>query len=395
MIPNLTTISTLGLAHHRNGVVPFGLRLADRLLHLHVIGMSGTGKSTLLANLALQDAKNGIGFCLIDPHGDLARDVADRLADDVIHWTLADPDCSYGYNPLTHVPLSYRPLVASGLIEALKKQWADAWGARMEHLLRYAVLALLDHPHADLAGIMEIFIDKDYRREVIAHIQDDQVRRFWTQEFPAMNYKTAFDGVAPIANKLGAFLAHPVLRTSLCQPKEPLRFRRLMDEGRPLIINLSKGRLGADLANVTGGLLLSSLINAAFSRQDQPALERRPYMLLIDEFHNFTTQAIADVLPETRKYGLGLTLAHQHVAQVEPALFDAILGNTGSLMAFRLGPNDAPLIARQLEIDRLADLTNLANHRVYSRLMVDGQRTRAFSGETVPPARDESAGSGR
>lgn len=362
------------------------MRLADRLMHLHVIGQTGTGKSTLLANLALQDAANGIGVCLIDPHGDLAEAVADRLGDDVLVWTIVDPKCPFGYNPLTRVPARYRPLVASGLIDAFKKQWADAWGARMEHLLRYAVLALLDQPRADLSGIMQLFIDKDYRGEVIERLEDPQVRQFWVREFPSMNYKTAFDGVAPIANKLGAFLAHPLVRTALCDPEEPLRFRRIMDEGKCLIVNLAKGRLGTDMANVLGGLIVASLINAAFSRQDLPDDKRRPFILLIDEFHSFTTATIADMLPETRKYGLGLVLAHQHVSQVDPLVFEAILGNAGSLMVFRLGANDAPVFTRALETVTAADLINLPNHQAYVRLMVDGQRTRTFSAETLPLA---------
>jgi len=379
-----STISTLGIAHRRSGDAPFGIRLADRLMHLHVIGQTGSGKSTLLANLALQDAARGIGFCLIDPHGDLADEVAARVGSYAIVWNVADPTSPYGYNPLTRVPVVYRPLVASGLIDALKKQWADAWGARMEHLLRYAVLALLDHPHADLTGIMRLFIDKDFRCEVVARVEDEQVRHFWEREFPAMNYKTSFDGVAPIANKLGAFLAHPVVRKALCNPDEPLRFRRIMDEGQCLIVNFAKGRLGTDMANVLGGLMVASLVNAAFSRQEQASEPRRPFMLLIDEFHNFTTGTIADMLPEIRKYGLGLTLVHQHVAQVDPTVFEAILGNSGSLMAFRVGANDAPTIARQLEIDRIGDLINLPNHRTFVRLMVDGQRTRAFTAATMP-----------
>ena len=383
MIFDPTVVSSLGLALRRERRFPFGIRLADRLMHLHVIGQTGTGKSTLLANLALQDAARGVGFCLIDPHGDLAQSVAERLGDDALVCTVADPASPFGYNPLTRVPLQYRPLVASGLIDALKKQWADAWGARMEHLLRYAVLALLDQPRADLRDIMQLFIDKEFRGEALGRIEDPQVRQFWLREFPAMNYKTAFDGVAPIANKIGAFLAHPVVRKALCEPEEPLRFRRIMDQGQCLIVNLGKGRLGTDMANVMGGLIVASLMNAAFSRQDLPNAERRPFMLHVDEFHNFTTATIADMLPETRKYGLGLTLVHQHIAQVESQVFAAILGNAGSLIAFRLGANDAPVFVRQLETVTTGDLINLPNHRALVRLMVDGQRTRTFSAETL------------
>lgn len=378
------TIGTLGLAYRRQGSVPFGIKLADRLMHLHVVGQTGTGKSTLLANLALQDAAAGYGFCLIDPHGDLAEVLAARLGERAIVWTPADPTNPYGYNPLTRVPEEYRPLVTSGLIDAFKKQWADAWGVRMEHLLRHALLTLLDQPRADLRDIIPLFIDKEVRAAMLAHVHDPQVRRFWADEFPEMRSKAAIDGVAPIANKLGAFLSHPNVRQSLCEPAKPLRFRRIMDEGQILIVNLAKGRLGADIANVLGGLIVSSVMNAAFSRQNLPPTRRRPFMLHVDEFPSFTTAAIAGMLPETRKYALGLTLIHQHIAQVDPMVFEAILGNVGSLMVFRVGVNDAPAFARQLERVTPSDLINLPNHRAFMRMMLDGRRTPAFTVETLP-----------
>lgn len=378
------TVSTLGLAYDRKAGVPFGIKLADRLMHLHIAGQTGTGKSTLLANLALQDAARGYGFALIDPHGDLADSLAQRLDGKAIIWSPADPANPYGYNPLTSVPSEFRPLVASGLIDAFKKQWADAWGVRMEHLLRHALLTLLDQPKADLRDVMRLFLDKDARAGMLTRVTDPQIRSFWADEFPKMNYKTAFDGVAPIANKLGAFLAHPSVRKALCSPEQPLRFRRIMDEGQILIVNLGKGRLGADTANVLGGLVVASIVNAAFSRQSIPVQQRRPFMLHVDEFHAFTTAAIADMLPETRKYGLGLTLVHQHIAQVDPAVFAAILGNVGSLMTFRVGADDAPVFVRQLEHAALGDLINLPNHQAYMRLMLDGQRTPVFSVKTLP-----------
>ncbi|WP_386331471.1 type IV secretory system conjugative DNA transfer family protein [Sulfitobacter sediminilitoris] len=378
-------MSTLGLALSRYGNTPFGIRLADRLMHLHVVGQTGTGKSTLLANLALQDAARGFGFCLIDPHGDLADTLAAHLGDRAHLWAPADPDNPYGYNPLTRVPEAFHPLVAAGLIDAFKKQWTDAWGVRMEHLLRHALLTLLAQPRADLRDLIPLFIDKAVRAQMLARVTDPQVRHFWYNEYPKMNYKTAFDGVAPIANKLGAFLAHPNVRRALCEPAKPLRFRKIMDEGQLLIINLSKGRLGADVTNVLGGLIVASIVNAALSRQSIPENARRPFMLHVDEFHAFTTASIADILPETRKYGLGLTLVHQHIAQVETAVFDAILGNVGSLMVFRVGANDAPVFLRQLEHVTSSDLINLPNHRAYMRVMVNGQRSRVFSVATMPP----------
>ena len=374
----------IGNAYHRCGDRPFSITQADRMHSLYVIGQTGTGKSTLLYNLAMQDAGNGQGFCLIDPHGDLAETLSQHIGRKHIYWNIADPACGYGYNPVTRVSTQFRPLIASGLIDALKKQWADAWGARMEHLLRYALLALLELPRADLGDVIRLYIEPEFRREVIPQITDLQVQRFWTREYSRMNYRTAFDGVAPIANKLGALLAHPLIRTALCEPAKPLRFRQIMDDEQILIINLAKGRIGNDNANVLGGLIVSSLMNAAFSRLDLPETKRRPFALHIDEFHNFTTEAFASALAELRKYGLSLTLAHQHLSQLEPAVLDAIFGNVGSMVAFRLGAIDAPIFCRQLGQLEPQNLISLPNYHVWIQLMIAGQKSRAFSAKTHP-----------
>ncbi|HHG90310.1 MAG TPA: DUF87 domain-containing protein [Devosia sp.] len=378
-------VTLLGQAHSRYGDFPFGIRLKDRLMHLYVIGQTGTGKSTLLGNMARQDAEADIGFCLVDPHGDLARQLSQSLSGKHLYWDIADPESPFGYNPLTPVTAPFRPLVASGFIEALKKQWADAWGVRMEHLLRYAVLAFLEQPEADIRDIVRLYVDKDFRHKVVARVTDEQVFAFWTREFPNMNYQTAVDGVAPIANKLGAFLASPVVRKAICEPQHPLRFRRIMDEGGILIVNLAKGRLGADMSNVLGGLIVASIMNAAFTRHDQPEAQRRPFMLYVDEFHSFTSSALAGMMSETRKYGLGLTLAHQHIVQADREVFEAVLGNAGSVMVFRTGSQDAPTFERQLGTVTIPDLVNLPNYRAFVQLMVDGEIKRVFSATTFPP----------
>lgn len=378
--------TNIGIAHRRYGDLPFGIRQRDRLLHMYIIGQTGTGKSTLLANLALQDAKAGRGFCLIEPHGDLARDVSSRLGFNHIYWDVADPLSPIGYNPIAKVSESLQPLVTSGLIDTLRRQWADAWGARMEHLLRYSVLALLAQPRADLRDVMRLHTDKMFRTQAIARVTDPQVLAFWTKEYPNMNYKTAIDGVAPIANKLGAFLAHPVIRAALCEPQEPLRFRRLMDDRAQLVINLSKGRLGTDVSNVVGGLIVSSIMHAAFSRYSLPESERTPFFLYIDEFHSFSTSALASMLSEVRKYGLGLVLAHQHSAQLDSDTFEAIMGNVGTQIVFRIGASDALAFSRQFDDIPPRDLSNLPNYRTYMKLMVDGLRTFAFSATMQPPA---------
>ncbi|MCB2052417.1 MAG: type IV secretion system DNA-binding domain-containing protein [Novosphingobium sp.] len=359
----------------------------DRMLHLYIIGQTGTGKSTLIANMVQQDIAAGNGLCLIDPHGDLAESLAPHLGPNDLYWVVADPNSPYGYNPLTRTSETHRPLVASGLIDALKKQWKDAWGVRMEHLLRYAVMALLEQRKADLRDVIQLFIDRKFRAQILAAVQDPQTRHFWEQEFPAMNYKTAVDGVAPIANKLGAFLAHPIIRKAITEPEIPLRFRRIMDKGGVLIVNLAKGRIGNDNANVLGGLLTASFFNAALSRHDLPEAERQPFYLYVDEFHSFTTLAFADTLSEVRKYGLGVILAHQYAEQAEPVIQHAIFGNVGSLIAFRVGARDASIIAQQFVPLSPLDLLNQANHDAFARVMVNGKRSRAFSISGFPPDR--------
>jgi len=373
------------MAYSRYGDKRFGILQPDRLFHMYILGQTGTGKSSLLFNMARQDVRAGIGFCLIDPHGDLAKALSKTINQPHIYWNVADPECPFGYNPLTRSSEALRPLVASGLIDALKKQWADAWGPRMEHLLRYAILALLEQPRADVRDIMRMFLDKDFRNEVLSFVTDAQVRQFWTQEYPAMNYKTSFDGVAPIANKLGAFLAHPVIRKSICEPVEPLRFRKIMDEGQILIVNLSKGQIGSDLANVLGGLIVSSISNAAFSRHGTAEELRRPFMLYVDEFHSFTTESFANMLSETRKYALGVTLSQQYVDQSDRSVFEAILGNVGTLLAFRIGAADGSIVSRQLGKVRAEDVINQPNYSAFVRLMVKGAQTKAFSMTTLPP----------
>ncbi|MFZ7093737.1 type IV secretory system conjugative DNA transfer family protein [Primorskyibacter sp. 2E233] len=383
MFPISPTISILGHAYSRHGDRLFGIRQPDRLLHTYVVGQTGTGKSTLIQNLAMQDYRAGRGWCVIDPHGDLAEALA-ATCHKAIYWNVADPASEYGYNPLTRTSPRLRPLVTSGLIEALKKQWADAWGVRMEHLLRHAVLALLDVPATDLRDIPRMFLDRAFRLEILSYVTDPQVRQFWTEEYPNMNYKNASDGFAPIANKLGAFLSHPVVRTALCEPAQPLRFRHLMDTGQGLVINLAKGRLGADIANVLGGLLVSNITHAAFSRHDIAEARRRPFFLYVDEFHSFTTEAVADLLSETRKYGLGIVMSQQHTGQNADPVFASILGNVGTMICFRVGATDAPILSAQLGHVAGQDLVTLPNYQAFVRMMLDQAPSRAFSMRTLP-----------
>ncbi len=360
------------------------MRQRDRLHHLLLIGQTGTGKSTLIAQMAAQDVSSGQGFCLIDPHGDLSKALATKTSDHLHYWDVADPNSPFGYNPLTPVSEIRRPLVASGLIDTLRHQWADAWGPRMENLLRWSCLALLEQPSATIADIMPLLTKREFRREIVANVSDPECRRFWIEEFPALNYKGAIDGVAPISNKLGTFLAHPTLRKALTEPKRPLRLRQIMDKGQSLIINLSKGRLGAEAANVMGGLILTAIRNAAFTREDQPEAVREPFMVYVDEFPNFTSETLAESLSELRKYRIGFTLAGQHLSQATRAVREALFGNVGTIVGFRVGPEDASYLSRYFQVPTEKDLLNLPNHAAYCRLMIDGTQSRCFSLRTLP-----------
>lgn len=376
-------VTTLGVTTGRYRPRPFGILQPDRLMHMYIIGQTGVGKTTFMHNMMRQDIAAGRGFCFIDPHGDLAEDIA--ASGNIDHyWSPADPDCPYGYNPLSFVTPEFRPLLASGLIDTLKKQWADAWGVRMEHLLRFTLLALLERPGSSLDDIVPMFLEKGFRAEVLRKVTNDKVLEFWQKEYPAMNYKTASDGFAPIANKIGAFLAHPLVRKAVCEPETPLRFRRIMDSGQSLVVNLAKGRLGVDVSNVLGGLIISSIANAAYTRQSLPEGERRPFFFYVDEFHSFTTGAFSNMLSELRKYGLGMVLAGQYSAQGDTDVLVAILGNVGTLICFRVGATDAPLFAKYLATAAISprDLVNLSNFEMVVRLMVQGKQTEGFSSET-------------
>lgn len=377
----------LGRVDHRADNRRFGIKREDRFLHLYIIGKTGTGKSTLLAQMARQDIAAGRGMALIDPHGDLVARLYDECCDrtDVVYLDATDPAQPYGYNPLRHVRPDRIPLAASGLLEVLKKIWADAWGVRMEHILRNALYALLEQEEATLLDILRLFRERAYRRQVAAAVTNEPVRVFWEKEFDRFSFGYRADGVASIQNKIGAFLADPFMRRILTEPREPISLRRIMDEGKVLLVNLGKGRIGEDSASLLGGLLVTTIGLAAYSRADMAPASRRDFFVYVDEFQNFTTLAVANMLAELRKYRVGLTMAHQYLHQLEPEIRHAVLGNAGSLVSFRLGAEDAPLIASELK-SRFsnADLQGLPNYHAYIRLMIDGEPSKAFSATTRP-----------
>lgn len=378
----------LGRTTYRRTFRPLHIHEADRLFHVHVVGKTGVGKSSLLETLAHQDLACGRGFALIDPHGDTAHAVIASANDDerdcIIYLNATDPTQPFGYNPLRQVRDDKIPLAASGLLDTFRKLWPDAWGVRMEHVLRASLYALLERPGSTLPDILRLYADDELRRAITGRVRNEVVRRFWTDEFEAYQPRYRAEVVAPIQNKLGALLADPTLYRILVEPKVDLRFRKIMDEGGVLIANLAKGRLGEDSSATLGSLLVSTIGLAALSRADAPAEARRPFFLYVDEFQTFTTLAFANMMAELRKYGLGLTLAHQHFQQLDPEVRHAVLGNAGTLISFRVGPEDAHLLAQEFQPTfGVLDLINLPNRHFYLKLMIDGAPSKPFSAVTL------------
>jgi hypothetical protein len=382
---------TLARTNSRNRSEHFGIEQADRLLHLYVIGKTGVGKTTLLETLIIQDIEAGRGCALIDPHGDLVERVARRALasrpDDVIYVDVPNPLQPYSYNPLSRVSVDKRPLVASGLMEVFKKMWGDAWGVRMEHILRNALLTLLEQPAATVPDILRLFVDKAFLRQSMERVTNLQVKQFWKTEFDKYSFRQRPEAIAPIQNKVGAFLSDPRIHRIIAGDGVPIRLRSVMDDGRVLLINLAKGKIGDDSAGLLGGLFVTALGLAAYSRADIPEERRRPFFIYIDEFQNFTTLSVANMLSELRKFHVGMVLAHQYLHQLEPDIRHAVLGNAGTLISFRLGPEDAAFIAREFAPNfEPLDLMNLPNHDIYIKLMIDGTPSKPFSATTFPPS---------
>jgi len=382
-------IALLGRVKYRARREVFGFLPDDRLRHLAVIGKTGMGKSTLLHNMIVSDIQAGRGVGLIDPHGDLADAILDsvprRRTNEVVAFDAGDRDFPPAFNPLQYDRPDQRPLVASGVVSSFKKLYGDSWGPRLEHILRNSLLALLETPGTSLLSLMRLLGDASYRRSVTGRISDPVVRSFWHHEFAGWNEKFRSEAVAPIQNKIGHFLSNPILRSIVGQSKGTIDLRQLMDEGRVLVVNLSKGRIGDDASTLLGSLLVTSLQLAAMSRADTPEGERRDFFMYVDEFQNFATESFATILSEARKYRLSLTIANQYLAQMEDETADAVFGNVGSLLVFQVGARDAETLAEQLGDDaRPQELMTLPRFAAYVRLLIDGMPSRPFSMETLP-----------
>ncbi len=386
----MTEITAFAQTNFRNQATAFGIKTDDRRRHLYAIGKTGMGKTNMLENLAIQDIRNGHGMCFVDPHGDTAEKLIsmippDRI-NDVIYLNPADQDYPISFNVLEEVPREFRPLVASGLIGVFQKLWADSWGPRLEYILRNALLALLETPGSTLLGVMRILTDKKYRIRVSNNITDPVVKAFWTEEFPKWNERVLQEVISPIQNKVGQFLTSPIIRNMLGQTKSAFDVRTVMDEKKILILNLAKGRMGEDNSSLIGAMLITKIQLAAMGRVDTPEEERLDFYLYVDEFQNFSTESFANILSEARKYRLNLILANQYITQLDEIVRDAIFGNVGTIVSFRVGAIDAEALEKEFEpVFTMNDIVNLPKYNIYLKLMIDGIAGDAFSATTLPP----------
>jgi energy-coupling factor transporter ATP-binding protein EcfA2 len=374
----------------RNKQVKFGIKREDRRAHTYIIGKTGTGKSTLLETLIRQDIASGHGLALLDPHGDLVERILAHLPEerkrDLIYFNVPDHAQALGLNPLETISPLRRPLAASGLLEVFKKLWLDSWGPRLEHIMRNALLALLDQPQATLADVLRLLDDQEFRKSAVTRVQNDRVRDFWAREYENYPVRFRLEAIAPIQNKVGAFLANPVLNKILTQTKNAFYLRRVMDEGKILLVNLAKGKIGEDTATLLGALLITRVGLAALSRADISEADRKDFYLYLDEFQNFTTLSLASMLSELRKYRVNMIFAHQYLGQLDPHVREAILGNVGTLLSFRLGVSDAEVLEKEFYPQfSIKDLISLPNYHVYLKLMINSIISDPFSAKILSP----------
>ncbi len=377
----------------RGKEVPFGIKAKDRQRHMYVIGKTGMGKSTMLENMAVQDIQNGEGIAFIDPHGSSAElllsYVPEHRVNDVVYFAPFDLDHPVSFNVMEDVGPDKRHLVVSGLMSTFKKIWVDAWSARMEYILTNALLALIEYPDTTLLSVNRLFSDKHYRNRVVDYVKDPAVKAFWVEEFAAYTDRFAAEALPAIQNKIGQFTGNPLIRNIIGQPHSSFDIRKIMDEKKILIMNLSKGLVGESNANLLGSMLTTRIYLAAMSRADLPVEKMKTmpnFYFYVDEFQSFANSTFANILSEARKYHLNLIIAHQYIEQMEEDVRNAVFGNVGTTIAFRVGPFDAEVLETIFTPRFLApDLVNLGFAQIYLTLMIDGIGSQPFSAVTLPP----------
>ncbi|MFA6257503.1 MAG: type IV secretion system DNA-binding domain-containing protein [Candidatus Paceibacterota bacterium] len=393
-IPINREITYLGLTTFRDKNQLFGIKRKDRRQHVYILGKSGSGKSVLMFNMIIQNIQNGEGVCVVDPHGELVEGVLSAIPPermkDVVYFNPADVDYHIGFNVLELIDPQYKHLVASGLMGIFTKIWANAWSARMEYILNNCILALLDTPGTTLLGIPRMLVDKDYRQKIIANLKDPVIKAFWVHEYEAWQDKFRNEAIAPIQNKVGQFLSTSIIRNVVGQSKSTINIFDIMNDGKIFLVNVSKGRIGEDNSGLLGGMIITKIQLAAMERVRIPEEHRKDFYLYVDEFQNFVTDAFAGILSEARKYRLNLTVAHQYTAQLvvdkSSAVRDAVFGNVGTMIVFRVGSDDADFLEKEFDPEFTpGDIVNLPNYKIYLKLMIDGVTSRPFSAKTLPP----------
>jgi hypothetical protein len=389
-------VTIFAKADSRNKNVEFGIKAKDRTRHVYVIGKTGMGKSTLLENMAVQDIANGEGMAFIDPHGKTAElllnYVPEHRLKDVLYFAPFDMNHPISFNVLEDVGYDKRHLVVSGLMSTFKKIWLDAWSARMEYILTNTLLALLEFPGSTLLGVNRMLADKEYRKRVVDNVKDPAVKSFWVDEFAKYTDKFAAEATPAIQNKIGQFTNNPLIRNIIGQSRSSFDLRKMMDENKVIIINLSKGRVGEANANLLGSMLITKIYLAAMSRADvqERELQKLPnFYLYVDEFQSFANESFADILSEARKYKLNLTIAHQYIEQMSEEVRAAVFGNVGTMITFRVGAFDAEVLEKEFAPQFTAeDLVNLGFTQIYLKLMIDGVSSQPFSAMTTPPIKE-------
>jgi len=374
----------------RNVRRKFGIKEDDRRRHMYIIGKTGMGKTALLENLAIQDIQRGRGLCFVDPHGEAAERLLDFIpshrVNDVVYFNPADLDFPIAFNVLEEVDPTMRHLIAGGLMGVFKKIWPDVWSARMEYILNNCILAILEYPGSTLLAINRMLSDVEFRKKVVDKITDPVVKAFWVQEYARYTQRLEVEATAAIQNKVGQFISSPLIRNIIGQVKSTIDMRGIMNNKKILILNLSKGRIGEDASRLLGALLVTKIQLAAMQRVEIPEEERKDFYLYVDEFQNFATESFVNILSEARKYRLCLILGHQYISQMEDQVRDAVFGNIGTLLSFRVGAEDAEFLEKELTPEFLAaDLVNLAKYDIYLKLMIDGLAGRPFSAQTLVP----------
>lgn len=393
-------ISAFGMTNFRGINHQFGMLRYDRSRHVYIIGQTGAGKSGLLELFALSDIFHGQGYAIIDPHGDFAinnmRFIPGGRMQDVVYFNPADTQYPLGFNPLEVTNPEQKTNISSEVIGVLKRMFGESWGPRLEYILRYTILALLDRPETTMLDITRMLTDKKFRKDTLSYCTDTVVLQFWNVEFASWTEKFQAEAIAPVLNKVGAFTANPVIRNIIGQPKSTFNIRQIMDEGKILVVNLSKGLIGEDNASILGAFLVTKIQLAAMSRSDIPDIQdRRPFYLYVDEFQNFATDSFATILSEARKYGLNLTVANQYISQMSETVRDAVFGNVGTMISFRVSADDSPILAKQFEPQfEPNDLLQMHNRNFIINMVINGEKAPAFSAKTLnlPPTQDDNTG---